>query len=157
MHFCCREPFDVEIPLPDDGDAVNSPTTLKRRGTAEDENELPQNELLAGVLLFQLMQCADVELSDLSPDGLTRRALRVVIEASREGQEQGWGRLRSVLERQVVRHGWAVAEADVAELCVVGQYTAVPLYAPRDGVFRADPLAGMSADLRFDESIRHKL
>eukprot|EP01043_Picozoa_sp_COSAG02_P011972 COSAG02_NODE_451_length_22060_cov_6.853513_15_plen_113_part_00 len=112
------------------------------------------------------MQCADVEMSDLSPDGLTRRALRTVIEASRgddtagrdhAGQEQGWGRLRSVLERQVVRQGLAETERDVAELCVVGQYTAVPSFAPNDSVFRADPLAGMSADLRFDESIRHKL
>ena len=132
----------------------------------EDEGELPAAELLAGVLLFQLMQCADVEISDMSPDGTTRHALRAVVEASRDAgtvdgatqsHEQGWGRLHSVVERQVVRHGLAEAEADVAELCVVGQYTAVPLYAQTDGVFRADPLAGMSVDLRFDESIRHKL
>ena len=53
--------------------------------------------------------------------------------------------------------GLADTTADVAELSVTGQYTAVPLFAPRDGAFTADPLAGMSLDLRFDESVRHKL
>ncbi len=161
-----REPFDAVIPLSGDGNATNSSTHGETNHVDEDEGELAPAELLAGVLLFQLMQCADVEMSDLSPDGLTRRALRAVIEASRganavgrgqAGQEHGWGRMRSVLERQVVWQGLAETECDVAELCVVGQYTAVPSYAPNDGVFRADPLAGMGVDLRFDESIRHKL
>ena len=164
--LCRREPFDADIPLPGDGNVTDSSTQGPTSNAEQDEGGLAPAELLAGVLLFQLMQCADVEMSDLSPDGLTRHALRAVIEASRhpgtagrgeEGQEQGWGRLRGVLERQVVWQGLAETQADVAELCVVGQYTTVPSYAQRDGVFRADPLAGMSVDLRFDESIRHKL
>lgn len=161
--LCYREPFDVDILLPDDETSGDNNFVQKRKH--EDEGELPAAELLAGVLLFQLMQCADVEISDMSPDGPTRHALRAVLhEANRDAedagdgaQQQGWDRLYTSLERQVVNQGLAETEADVAELCVVGQYTTVPLYAQSDGVFREDLLAGTSVGLRFDESVRHKL
>jgi len=61
------------------------------------------------------------------------------------------------LERQLIRQELASDDIEVAELLVVDQYQAVPTYSVRDGSFREDPLAGMSLDLRFDESIRHKL
>jgi hypothetical protein len=137
-------PFDVDIPLPPDDDdnedveddddektqkkkakkiafTDNTASRVADEDSAEEEGELPAAQLLAGVLLFQLLQCADVEMADLSPDGPTRQALRTVLEASREveeeeqeeeaGQERleeaGWRGLQRVLQRQVLRHGLA--------------------------------------------------
>ena len=80
--LCHREPFDADIPLPGDANATDSSTEEPTSNAGQDEGELAPAELLAGVLLFQLMQCADVELSDLSPDRPARHALRAVIEAS---------------------------------------------------------------------------
>ena len=143
--------------------------------------EMSGAELLSGVLLYQLMQCADVEITDERPDGPTRHALREVMTATRDdGPGGGWPKarpphffrrvylcanrpgscccqLRDGLERQLIRQELASDDIEVAELLVVDQYQAVPTYSVRDGSFREDPLAGMSLDLRFDESIRHKL
>jgi len=162
-------PVDVPVPAeeanlhPDSGKSANGFTNnAQGGGEAEPEPELPAAELLAGLLLFQLMQCADVEIEDLSPDGATRHALRAVINASREEEDAdvpgaGWAALSATLEQQLRRVGLADSDSDIAELSVTGQYTAVPLFSPRNGAFAEDPLAGMSLDLRFDESVRHKL
>ena len=81
--------FPVDVPIPKEEEPTANPngfTNNKQHLFEEAEPELPAAELLAGLLLFQLMQCADVEIEDLSPDGATRHCLRAIINASRVRQ-----------------------------------------------------------------------
>ena len=81
---------------------------------AESAAEMSGGELLSGVLLYQLMQCADVEITDERPDGPTRHALREVMTATRDdGPGGGWPKARP---RQLASALFLFAAPDISAL-----------------------------------------
>jgi len=77
------------------GDGPNAAEEGEEEEEEEGAAEMSGAELLSGVLFYQLMQCADVEITDERPDGPTRHALREVMTATRDdGPGGGWPKAR---------------------------------------------------------------
>ena len=110
------------------GDGPSAAEEGEEEEEEEGAAEMSGAELLSGVLLYQLMQCADVEITDERPDGPTRHALREVMTATRDdGPGGGWpkARLRPLSLRRSISAltdgllllpaaGWLGAAADPA-------------------------------------------
>eukprot|EP01052_Picozoa_sp_SAG31_P021243 SAG31_NODE_1632_length_7694_cov_12.123239_5_plen_428_part_00 len=154
-----------------------------RRGTAESRGQgcgsssAPAEELFAGLLIYQLnMSMADL---DLGPDNARARGLlrRVVRAAAASDLDDSWTELAEQAMEEVVANAQTdasretsvdkearafVATALAEEISTVDRYglSAVALRGSGAMITRytLDPSAHMSGnDLRFDESIRHKL
>eukprot|EP01043_Picozoa_sp_COSAG02_P062475 COSAG02_NODE_8630_length_2499_cov_2.346667_3_plen_190_part_00 len=105
-----------------------------KRSEAAAASTLPSaDELVSAVLLFQLMQCLEVEIEP--GDEPTRSLLRLVVRSAADG-DAGWSRIDAALraaavcerERMAVDADSDTTTADLTELLQFDRHSVVPQY-----------------------------
>lgn len=109
-----------------------------KRSEAAAASTLPSaDELVSAVLLFQLMQCLEVEIEP--GDEPTRSLLRLVVRSAADG-DAGWSRIDAALraaavcerERMAVDADSDTTTADLTELLQFDRHSVVPQYYDPD-------------------------